>query len=384
MTEQGSLGAESDLPPIPNVTQNDLDELAVWGVNPQPPMTYKVVLEEIGGDKVVFEASSPVTESRAAAYDTYGITHLPTDIFAYRSTSARSFSISGRLVSRTTGEANANARYLNLIRQWLLPDFGDSGATPPILYLSAYSNDNIRKLKVLLRSYHWSFPDDVDYIFTGMTPMPVIGQLGIEVVEAYSPAEVTARVWKIRDNKIGGMFEGGNIPGASSKSLASSMCDASTPMVWIPTVAAVQNNTSPLANSPLAAGASFPGITGEAASGAISEVTTATGQLSQFVTGGGLQKTTDVISSGISGAITQVQTAMPAITEGLSSAASKLAENAPQIAATAGQLTATASEFVASVTPQITSLGGQFSSAFANVSNPFGRSTQQVTPIISP
>ena len=158
--------------------------------------TFKVQLA-CGSDIVVFDASAPVQESRHANYDGFNIVHLPTDIWAYRNTSGRKFSITAKLVSRNIEEANENARNLDLIRSWLLPDFGNSGATPPILRLSAYRNKNIDNLAVILRSYTFTWPDDVDYIFQSDDPMPVVGLLGIEVDEAYSAKEITEKQWKM-------------------------------------------------------------------------------------------------------------------------------------------------------------------------------------------
>ena len=169
--------------------------------------TYKVILKGPGGT-AIFQASPTVSESRQANYDGYNITHLPADMYAYRNTSGRRFSIQAKLVSRTVAEAKANARYFDLVRSWLLPDFGGTGATPPILKFSAFNNLNIKNLQVVLKSYNFSFPEEVDYIYgDNMSPMPIISTLGIEVDEIYSAEEIVDRKWKLRQSK-GGFFEG--------------------------------------------------------------------------------------------------------------------------------------------------------------------------------
>jgi hypothetical protein len=122
-------------------------------------------------------------------------------MFAYRGTSHRSFQVQAKLVSRTPEEATANAKYLNLIRSWVLPDFGNSGATPPIVTLTGYANANIRNLECFIRTYSWQFSDEVDYIFTGAEPMPVIGALSVDLEEIYSAREITeVSPWKIRNS----------------------------------------------------------------------------------------------------------------------------------------------------------------------------------------
>lgn len=170
--------------------------------------SFKVTLS-CGVDRVVFEASMPIVESKSVNYSNYEIVHLPTDVWAYRSSSSRRFSLMGRIVSRTPSEADLNAKYIDLIRSWTLPDFGNTGATPPILRLNGYKNNNIDNIPILLMSYSINYADDVDWIFQGNVPMPVICGIQLEFVEAYSPAEITAKFWKMNINQASGMFSYG-------------------------------------------------------------------------------------------------------------------------------------------------------------------------------
>ena len=170
--------------------------------------TFKVQLS-CDNESVIFEASIPIGESGAVNYSTYEIVHLPTDIWAYRNTSARRFSLNGHFVSRTPEEADLNARYIDLIRSWRHPDFGGTGAVPPILRLSGYHNNNINEQPVLLTSYSVTYADDVDWIFQGTVPMPIICGIQFEFVEAYSPEEITAKAWKTKINNATGMFSYG-------------------------------------------------------------------------------------------------------------------------------------------------------------------------------
>ena len=186
-------------------------------------MTYKVSISS-GNDTVIFQASSPVSEARSATYDGFSLIHLPTDLWTYKNTSARHFGVTGKLVSRNADEAAANSRYVDLIRSWVLPDFGSSGATPPIVSLSAYYNTNITNVPCLIRSYSITFPDDVDWIFEGSTlnsgsgnnktvgssAMPVVCIIQVDLEEIYSAQQITAKAWKINLSK-GGSF----VPGSA-------------------------------------------------------------------------------------------------------------------------------------------------------------------------
>jgi len=185
-------------------------------------MSYKVTIVS-GKDAVWFEASAPITESRSANYTGHDIIHLPTDIWAYKNTTARSFQITAKIVSRNADEAKANSRYLDLIRSWVLPDFGNSGATPPIVKLSAFYNTNIDKVPCIIKSYSFGYPEDVDWIYAGAelnagtgrnkkvgsSAMPVIMSITVDLSEAYTPAQITARYWKMSLSKGGGFVLGG-------------------------------------------------------------------------------------------------------------------------------------------------------------------------------
>lgn len=165
--------------------------------------TFKVKL--VSKDKQVIFAVTPssLSESRSANYDQWNLVHLPTDLYAYRNTTSRNWEIQAPLVSRNIQEASVNSKILNTIRFWLLPDFGQTGAPPPIIKFSAYGDPNIKAVTCILRNYSWNYPTDVDYVFpTGdgaslEHKMPVIGTLGISLVEIYSASEIQKRTWKI-------------------------------------------------------------------------------------------------------------------------------------------------------------------------------------------
>ena len=178
---------------------------------------YKVRITGPGG-KITFEASAPISESRQANYDGYNIVHLPTSLVAYRNTDGRRFGVAGKLVSRTPSEAAQNVKHLDLARKWILPDFGSTGATPPILKIYGFNNFNLDGRQVVLRSYTWNFPEDVDYIWEGGEAMPVIGVLQLDLEEVYSAEQITGGAWDI-NTAGGGSFMGGSAGNSSSTSL---------------------------------------------------------------------------------------------------------------------------------------------------------------------
>jgi hypothetical protein len=232
-------GTSSDAVPgtlTSSTVEQSLDRVTVVG-HKQPQFKVKLICQNPDGDNdvVIFEASAPVSESRAAAYDGYGVVQLPTDLFAYKGTGARSFTITGMLVSRTLSEAATNAGYLNLIRSWILPDFGGSGAPPPVLKIYGYGSINLDGRQVSIKSYSWSFPNEVDFIFppgdygdTG-EPMPVIGTVTIDLVEVYSAAQVTQGAWKIKMARSQSTNTATSAPGVTDSSVPSSAASIVSP-----------------------------------------------------------------------------------------------------------------------------------------------------------
>jgi hypothetical protein len=192
---------------------------------------YKVRITGPNGS-IIFEASSNLSESRSATYSNFDIIHMPSTLHSYKNTASRKWTIGGKLISRTASEAAKNVRNLDLARSWLLPDFGTSGATPPILKIYAYNNKNLSGRQVILVAYDWTFTEEVDYITTAGQPMPVIGQLNLTLDEIYSAEQITAGAWKINlsndvnVDSLGGGFEASSttdtlIPGGLMQQLGS-------------------------------------------------------------------------------------------------------------------------------------------------------------------
>jgi len=186
------------------------------GEQPTVPQqsTPQVMLERYDGtnpvERIISYASPHLDESRSANFQKYDLTHAPADIHAYINTGSRTFSFSIPLISRNIQEARLNYRTLSFARKWVLPPFSTlSGAAPGsttipyILRLSAYKHPDINRVPVILQDYRWSFPNDVDYIFSDpndpqFVPMPVVGELSLSLTETYSASQLTNGDWRMK------------------------------------------------------------------------------------------------------------------------------------------------------------------------------------------
>lgn len=213
---------------------------------------YKVrlvsVIDEL--DKVMFDVTPDFSESRSVEYTPVAPIHMPGAIQVYKNTGSRAFEVGATLISRTPEEAQKNKWYLQLLRSWTMPFFGERSATtdrtrrnldpaanreqsrltpeqinernaervrtegyellgapPMVLYLYAYStsaNDprkrgtvNINRVPVVITALGITYPQDVDYItldsenqVTDETePFPIKMNVSVSLVETHSPRE---------------------------------------------------------------------------------------------------------------------------------------------------------------------------------------------------
>lgn len=207
LAEQGIGGDTTDIdiptrPPVEEPVTNNKVRL--------------VAVRNFPRDKVIFEVSPTVSESRTVEYIGVNPVHMPGSIQVYKRTESRTFTISAKFISRSTLQAQENMKYLQILRGWTMPYFGvgsqfdgpstDAGASmlgapPDVLYLYAYTTPtrtanasrapyttNLSKIPVVLKSLSFDYPEDVDYISIPQSdPFPVKMEVRLELAETHSP-----------------------------------------------------------------------------------------------------------------------------------------------------------------------------------------------------
>lgn len=191
-------------------------------------------------EQVVFDATPEFSESRTVNYKSIDPIHAPGGIYLYANTNARTFSIQGKLISRSVYEATKNLAYMQYLRTWTMPVFGTVGANPApgegilgappaLLLLTAYSQgnpgleavqktvpasdrtlipaigNNIYQVPVIITQLDIPYPSDVDYIPTiNSIPVPTIVTVSISLVEAHSPNAY--QKFTLQDYKTGNLL----------------------------------------------------------------------------------------------------------------------------------------------------------------------------------
>lgn len=173
-------------------------------------------LNEFKNYFVEFEVTPEITESAQANYSEKTNTRGAGSILTFAAAPSRTFSISGKLVSRTNEEVAKNAKRVHTLKSWRMPETLagiDSGVdrevamqsgivigSPTVLYLYGYGN-MFKGIPVVMTDLSLEFTSEHDYIANGSAIMPIITSFSISLKEAHSLLRIDGS-----DNDIFGPF----------------------------------------------------------------------------------------------------------------------------------------------------------------------------------
>lgn len=163
-------------------------------------LTSTYELDEV--KEVSFEVMPEVTEVRSVEYEALAPPQLPGEFQKYKGTKSVQWTITGMFTARTREEAERNFRYMNALRGWTMPFFGEKqlnttggrlGAPPPVLLFSGWRG-LVGQVPTVITNLSWSWPRDVDWLPTGIldeinqqeVPFPSVMNVTINLVESYS------------------------------------------------------------------------------------------------------------------------------------------------------------------------------------------------------
>lgn len=159
---------------------------------------------------VEFDAMPEVQEIHSVEYEPISAPQMPQEFQKYKGTKSIQWQINGTFTCRTREEAFRNFVYLNNLRGWTKPYFGDKqriqfgdggsrgklGAPPPVLGFSGWRG-LVGTVPVVIVSLNWNWPKDCDWLPTGVTdpegkeiPFPTVMTVNIGMVESYAPNQV--------------------------------------------------------------------------------------------------------------------------------------------------------------------------------------------------
>lgn len=148
-----------------------------------------------------------VSEVHSVEYESLHAPQMPLEFQKYKGTKSVTWQVNGTFTCRTRDEALRNYTYLNILRGWTKPYFGEKqrtqfvgsgklGAPPPVLEFSGWRS-LVGKVPVVITSLNWNWPKDCDWIPTGVMddngkeiPFPTVMAVNVSLVESFSPDQV--------------------------------------------------------------------------------------------------------------------------------------------------------------------------------------------------
>ena len=126
---------------------------------------------------VIFPYTPSINMSYAANYDPIDVTHNNYKIFQYKNSNVGDISITADFTAQDTAEANYLLAVIHFFRSATKMFYGQdtnppNGTPPPMLYLSGYGQFQFDKHPVVISSFSYHLPQDVDYIKAGVLTGP--------------------------------------------------------------------------------------------------------------------------------------------------------------------------------------------------------------------
>jgi hypothetical protein len=139
---------------------------------PQAQYLYNVavpgdLLFPLVGKGIIFPYTPAISTSYKANYTPYDLTHSNMRGYFYQNSSPQDIQLTATFTAQDTAEANYLLAVIHFLKSATKMFYGQDaqlGAPPPPLYLSGYGIYGFNEHPVLLGSFNYSLPNDVDYI----------------------------------------------------------------------------------------------------------------------------------------------------------------------------------------------------------------------------
>ena len=180
--------------------------------NATPAGVLKPLAANGGTDGVIFPYTPNITTTYSANYEQYDLTHSNYRGIFYKNSRVGDIQLRGTFTAQDTTEANYLLAVIHFFRSVTKMFYGQDeqrGTPPPICLLNGYGGYQFSDHPVVVSSFNYSLPNDVDYI---RTTNP--NNFGLNLNNRYNPSGVSL--------PAGGALAGLNrllnaIPGGLSK-----------------------------------------------------------------------------------------------------------------------------------------------------------------------
>jgi hypothetical protein len=129
-----------------------------------------IMLPLLYTDGVIFPYTPTISTSYRANYNTYDLTHSNYRGYFYQNSAVEEISLTGTFTAQDTSEANYLLAVIHFFRSVTKMFYGQDsqrGAPPPVCFLSGLGEYQFNYHPVLVSSFSYNLPNDVDYIRAG-------------------------------------------------------------------------------------------------------------------------------------------------------------------------------------------------------------------------
>jgi len=152
----------------------------------------KPLSSKSGTNGVIFPYTPTISTTYSANYEQYDLTHSNYRGIFYKSSRVGDISVRGTFTAQDTQEANYMLAVIHFFRSVTKMFYGQDaqrGAPPPICYLNGFGQYQFSNHPVVVSSFNYTLPNDVDYI---RTTSP--NNFGLNLLDRYNqtPAPSTA------------------------------------------------------------------------------------------------------------------------------------------------------------------------------------------------
>lgn len=162
---------------------------------------------------LMFPYTPTISHTQSVEYNTTTLTHTNQTNYSYTNTPSPQIQISGKFTCQTQQEGQYSAACLIFLSVVTKMEFGTktdlAGLPPPVLQLSGYGSLMYNELPVIITSYSFDLPDNVDFVEITLSGfkvfLPVIFSINISLSPTNAPIR-WLREWNLADYKNGKIF----------------------------------------------------------------------------------------------------------------------------------------------------------------------------------
>jgi len=145
-------------------------------------------------DGVIFPYTPTIQLGYTATYDSYDLTHSNYKSYTYKGSAVEQISITADFTAQDTTEANYVLAVMHFFRSVTKMFYGKDnspqrGTPPPLVYLSGYGAYNFDNHPMVVTSFGYSLPPDIDYISASITT----DKVGASVSASLTPQQVSTQ-----------------------------------------------------------------------------------------------------------------------------------------------------------------------------------------------